>query len=173
MITITCTHVCSHHGVWLKAIVDIIANELRFASCLSLTLPTHALAPQPLPGIRVAGGCLFSFLCSQPPCFDSCPCLSPGEPSLRKRSPECVQQDQPPAKTVVRCDLTGSERSVEAVGVSSSAQVVSRGAVDAERSSPICEGELCGVSFPSLRLGWNRPCFFAVVCVLCGVICFV
>ena len=143
-------------------------------SCLSLTLPTHALAPQPLPGIRVAGGCLFCFLCSQPPAsFDSCPYLSPGESSLRKRSPECVQQDQPPAKRVVRCDLTGSEGSVEAVGVSSSAQVVSRGAVDAERSSSICEAELCSVSFPSLRLGWNRPCLFAVVCVLCGVICFV
>ena len=28
MITITCTHVCSHHSVWLKAIVDIIANGL-------------------------------------------------------------------------------------------------------------------------------------------------
>ena len=42
--------------------------------------------------------------------------------------------------------------------VSSSASVVSEGAVAAERSPRVCEGELCGVSSPSLRLGWNRPC---------------
>ena len=40
--------------------------------------------------------------------------------------------------------------------VSTSASVVSGGAVAAERSH-ICEGELCGAS-PSVRLGWNRPC---------------
>ena len=172
MIAITCTRVQSSIMMFcqIKVMVDIIANGLPFTSCLSLTLPTHAPAPQPLPGIRVAGGCLFCFLCSQPPCSDSCPCLSPGEPSLRKRSPESAPQDQPPAKMVVR---TGSEGSVEAVGVSSSAQVVSRGAVAAERSPPICEGELCGVPFPSMRLGWNRPCLFAVLGVLCGVMCFV
>ena len=34
--------------------------------------------------------------------------------------------------------------------VSSSASV--------ERSPPVCEGELCGVSSPSVRLGWSRPC---------------
>ena len=39
--------------------------------------------------------------------------------------------------------------------VSSSAPVVSGGAVAAERSPPVCEGELCGVSSFSLRLGWN------------------
>ena len=89
--------------------------------------------------------------------FNSCPCLSPGEPSLRKRSPEGALQDRPPAKRVVRCALTGSEGTVEALGVSSSAPVVSGGAVVAERSPPICEGELCGAS-PSVRLGWNRPC---------------
>ena len=82
-------------------------------------------------------------------------------------------QDQPPAKRVVRCALSGSEGSVEAVGVSSSAPVVGRGEVAAERTPPICEGELCGVSFPSMRLGWNRPCLFAVLGVLCGVMCFV
>ena len=155
----------------VKVMIDIIANGLPFTSCLSLTLPTHTPAPQPLPGIRVAGGCLFCFLCSRPPGFDSCPCLSPGEPSLRKRSSESALQHQPPAKTVVRCDLTGSERSVDAVGVSSSAPVVSRGAVAAERSPPICEGELCGVFFPSMMLSWNRPCPFAVLGVLCGVMC--
>ena len=48
--------------------------------------------------------------------------------------------------------------------VSSSAPVVSGGAVTAERSPPVCEGELCEVS--SVRLGWNRPCLFAVLCVL-------
>ena len=41
--------------------------------------------------------------------------------------------------------------------VSSSAPVVSGGAVAAERSPPVCEGELCGVSSPSVRLGWNMP----------------
>ena len=43
-------------------------------------------------------------------------------------------------------------------GPSSSAQVVSGGAVAAERSPPVCEGELCGASSPSVRLGWNRLC---------------
>ena len=42
--------------------------------------------------------------------------------------------------------------------ISSSAPVVSGGAVVAERSSHVCEGELCGVSSPSVRLGWNRSC---------------
>ena len=84
--------------------------------------------------------------------------MSPGEPSLSKRSPEGALQDQPPAKTVVRCDLTGSEGSVEVVGVSSSAPVVSRRAIAAERSPPIYEGELCGVSFSSIKLGWNWLC---------------
>ena len=42
--------------------------------------------------------------------------------------------------------------------VSNSAPVVSGGAIAAERSSLVCEGELCGVSSPSVRLGWNRPC---------------
>ena len=41
---------------------------------------------------------------------------------------------------------------------SSSAPVVSGRAVAAERSPPVCEGELCGVSSPSVRLGWSRPC---------------
>ena len=79
--------------------------------------------------------------------------LSPGEPSLRKRSIESALQDQPPAKTVVRCALTRSEGTVEAVGVSSSAPVVGGGAVAEERSPPVCEGELCGVSSPSW--GWD------------------
>ena len=70
-------------------------------------------------------------------------------------------QDQPPAKRVVRCALTGSEGTVQAVSVSISAPVVSGGAVAAERSPPVCEGEPCGVSSPSVRLGWNRPCLFA------------
>ena len=84
--------------------------------------------------------------------FNSYPCLSPGEPLLRKGYPEGALQDRPPAKRVVRCALTGSEGTVEALGVSSSAPVVSGRAVAAERSPPICEGELCGAS-PSVRLG--------------------
>ena len=95
------------------------------------------------------------------PCFDSCSCLSPGEPSLRKRSPEGAPQDQPPAKTVVR---TGSERSVEAVGVSSSAQVVSIGAVAAETSPPISEGELCRV-FPFVEAGMESA--MSLCCRVC------
>ena len=75
-------------------------------------------------------------------------------------------QDQPPAKRVVRCALTGTEGTVQAVSVSTSAPVVSGEAVTAERSQPVCEGELCGVSSPSVRLGWNRPCLFAVLGVL-------
>ena len=59
--------------------------------------------------------------------------LYPGEPSLRKHSLEGALQDQPPSKRVVRCALTGSEGTTEAVGVSSSAPVVST-AVAAERS---------------------------------------
>ena len=94
--------------------------------------------------------------------FNSCPCLSPGEPSLKKRSPEGALQDQ----RVVRIALTESEGTVEALGVSSSAPVVSGGAVAVERSPPICEGELCGVSSSSMSLGWNRPCLFAALGVL-------
>ena len=81
--------------------------------------------------------------------FTSCPCLFPGEPLLRKRSPEGALQDQPPAKRVVRCALTRSEGTLEALGVSSSAPDVSGGAVAAERSPPVCEGKLCVFSFSS------------------------
>ena len=120
--------------------------------------------------LKVQGGCSFGdplaqsvssclhFLSLLVLVFTSCPCLSPGEPSLRKRPPQGALKDQPPAKRVVRCALTGSEGTVEALGVSSSAPVVSGGAVAAERNPPVCEGELCGVSSPSVRLGWNRPC---------------
>ena len=114
---------------------------------------------------KVQGGCSFGDPLAQSvdPCLQLLPLrLSPGEPSLRKRSPEGALQDQPPAKRVVRCALTGSEGTVEALGVSSSAPVVSGGAVAAERSPPVCEGELCGVSSPSVRLGWNRPCLFSL-----------
>ena len=41
--------------------------------------------------------------------------------------------------------------------VSSFAPVVSGGAVAAERIPSVCEGELCGVSFPSVRLEYDRP----------------
>ena len=46
--------------------------------------------------------------------------------------------------------------------VSSSASVVSGGAVAAERSPPICKSELCGVSSSSVRLGWNSPCLYSL-----------
>ena len=79
----------------------------------------------------------------------------PGVPWQRKRSPEDDTQDNPPAKTVARWDLTDSENIVWAVSVPSSDPVVSGGAVATERSPSICESELCGVSPPSVRLGWN------------------
>ena len=50
----------------------------------------------------------------------------------------------------------------QAVSVTSSAPVVSGGAGATERNPPICEGELCGVSSPSVRPGWNSPYLFAV-----------
>ena len=58
--------------------------------------------------------------------------------------------------------------------VSSSAPVVSGGAVVAERRPPVCEGELRGVSSLSVRLGWNRPCVFPLTHSLSvsGVQCF-
>ena len=47
--------------------------------------------------------------------------------------------------------------------VFSSAPVVSGGAVAEERSPPVCEGELCGASSPSVRLGWNRLCLSSLI----------
>ena len=46
-------------------------------------------------------------------------------------------------KRAVSYILTGSDGTVEAVGLSSSTPVVSGGAVAAERCLSICEGELC------------------------------
>ena len=49
--------------------------------------------------------------------------------------------------------MTGSEGTIEAVGVSSSAPVVTEEAVAAERSPPICEGKLWNAyAFSKLRL---------------------
>ena len=62
-------------------------------------------------------------------------------PCQRKRSPEGDKPDQPSAKRVVTCALTGSEGTLEAASVTSSALVESRGAVTAECSPPMCEGE--------------------------------
>ena len=82
----------------------------------------------------------------------------PGVPWQRKRSPESDTQDHPPAKTVAKWDLTDCGRTVEAMCVPSADPVVSGRAVAAERSSPVCEGELCGVSSPSLHeAGRNGP----------------
>ena len=55
--------------------------------------------------------------------------------------------------------------------VSSSAPVVSGGAVAAEKSPPVCEGELCGVSSPSVRPGWNRPYLSSLPPSVNGVQC--
>ena len=79
----------------------------------------------------------------------------PGVPWQIKQSPEGDIQDHPPAKTVAGWDLTDSGRIVEVTSVPSSDPVVSGGAVAIEWSPPVCEGELCGVSSPSVRLGWN------------------
>ena len=54
-------------------------------------------------------------------------------------------QDHPPAKRVVRYPLAGSEGLIQAMGVTSSALFVSGGAVAAERSTPVYEGELSHV----------------------------
>ena len=77
----------------------------------------------------------------------------PGVPWQRKRSPEGDTQDHPPAKTVARCNLTDSGRIVESVSIPSAYSVVNGGAVAIERGPPICEGELCRASSPSVRLG--------------------
>ena len=90
----------------------------------------------------------------------------PGVPWQRKWFPEGDTQDHPPTKTVARCGLTDSGRIVEAVSVPSSDPVVSGGAVAAEKSPHFSEGELCGVSSPSVRLGWNSLSLFAVTTVL-------
>ena len=67
----------------------------------------------------------------------------------------------------VRHACTGSEGTAQAVSVTSSASlVVSGGTVAAERSLPVYQGELCEVSFTSLRLRLNWPCLFAVLGVL-------
>ena len=76
-------------------------------------------------------------------------------PWQRKRSPESDTHDHPPTKTLARCDLSDSGRIVEALSVPTSAPAVSGGAVAVERSPPVCEGELCGVSSPSVRQGWT------------------
>ena len=49
--------------------------------------------------------------------------------------------DQLSAKRVVTCALTGSEGTVEAASVTSSALVESGGAVAVQWSPPMCEGE--------------------------------
>ena len=56
--------------------------------------------------------------------------------------------------------------------VSSSAPVISGGAVAAERIPPVCKGELCGASSPSVRLGCNRPCLSSLSPSVNGVQCF-
>ena len=69
----------------------------------------------------------------------------------------------PPVHKVVGGALAGSERSVEAVSIGSSTPVVSiyRGTAIAERSPPVCKGELHGVS--SSAVVWiNTPSLFAV-----------
>ena len=59
------------------------------------------------------------------------------------------------------CAVSSSSQVVAVSGpfrpVTSSAPVVSGGTVAAERSPPICEGELCGLCSPSVRPGWSRP----------------
>ena len=77
--------------------------------------------------------------------FSTYTCLSPGEPCLRKRFLEGALHEQPLDKRAVSCVLTGSEGTVEAVGLSSSTPVVSGGAAATKRCLSICEGELCPV----------------------------
>ena len=87
-------------------------------------------------------------------------------PLCSQVSPLVHTQDYPPTKTVARCGLTDSGRIVEAMSVPSSDPVVNGGAVAAEKSPHFSEGELCIVSSPSVRLGWNSLSLFAVTTVL-------
>ena len=98
-----------------------------------------------------------------PPPPSSAPLLFP---LCSQVSPLVHTQDHPPTKTVARCGLTDSVRIVGAVSVPSSNPVVNGGAVAAEKSPHFSEGELCGVSSPSVRLGWSSLSLFAVTTVL-------
>ena len=96
----------------------------------------------------------------------------PGVPCQRKRPPESDTQDHPPAKTVAGWDLTDSGI-VEAMSVPTSAPVVSGGADATERSPPVCEGELCGVSpyfFPS-RLSSKVCCGLVLARTVHWIVC--
>ena len=74
--------------------------------------------------------------------------------------------DQPSAKRVVTCALTGNEGTVEAASVTSSALVESGGAVAAERSPPICEGERVKcLPFIEVRMECY-VCLFAVMGII-------
>ena len=54
--------------------------------------------------------------------------------------------------------------------VTSCAPVVNGEEVAAESSPTVCEGKLCGVPSPSLRLGWNSPYLCFHVCPLMSVV---
>ena len=82
-------------------------------------------------------------------CLQTSATCPPGVPCQRKRSPEGDMLNQLSAKRVVTCALTGSEGTLEAASVTSSALVESGGAVAVKWSPPMCEGEPCQVS--SLR----------------------
>ena len=74
--------------------------------------------------------------------------------------------DQPSAKRVVTCALTGNAGTLEAAGVTSSALVESRGAVTAEWSPPICEGE-CVKCLPFVEARMECSiCLFAVMSII-------
>ena len=75
--------------------------------------------------------------------------------------------DQPSAKRVVTCALTGSEGTLEAASVTSSAPLVeSRGAVAAEWSPPMCEGERVKC-LPFIEARMQRSiCLFAGMCLI-------
>ena len=111
-------HMCAVITVYcqIKVIVDIIASGLPFTSCINLTSPVHASTPQPLPGVRVV---YFAFCAHNPPASTYAPAC-PQVSLLRGIDPQNL-----PCKTSLQLRkqtyaLTGSEGSVEAVGVSRS-----------------------------------------------------
>ena len=59
----------------------------------------------------------------------------------------------PPTETGVNCAFADNDSILESLSFTSSAPVVCEGAVAAERTPPICEGELCGVSISNMQDG--------------------
>ena len=73
-----------------------------------------------------------------------------------------------PAKWRMASDAIGTrtEGDMQDLPPAKTPPVVNGGAVAAERSPPVCEGELFGFSSPSVRLRWNGYTFSCLGCPL-------